>query len=275
MRKLFLLFFLLSSTSSLFAQCPQNIGFELNNLTGWRSYIDTTNCNSAALSCFGASPSCYGNPGLANLALQVCNSLGPNKQINNTNSSRHNTIKIVSSAGSSNNPGPNDPFSGLPMVCPASGNNYSLQLGNAERNAHAERVISQFLVTGVNSSLIYRYAAVMEDISLTSHHTRIDRPRLAFAVYDIGTPAATYPTPIKMDCASFIQWLPTLDSVYLYPGWFAGASNTVCSNWIPVAVNLSSKVGHIIQMVFTTADCAQTGHFGYAYIDIPNGCKPF
>ena len=41
--------------------------------------------------------------------------------------------------------------------------------------------------------------------------------------------------------------------------------------WAPVFINLSKYAGQTLYLQFTTEDCAQGGHWGYAYVDV-NGC---
>ncbi|MEN9523861.1 MAG: hypothetical protein RL065_2238, partial [Bacteroidota bacterium] len=257
MKKYFIYFLFLIASSLLGyenvkAQCPANIGFELGNTNGWQSFI-----------------SGYGSG--TNGCCPIIANVGPfpNTQFWLTKPIDNSRIRVVGAGV----PGwaaatPFDPYSGLPRVCPGSGNNYSLKIGNDSVGSQSERIRIQFAVTNANSTLIYRYAAVMED----GGHDSLTQPRLDFKVYDAGLIGNLNPTALLIPCASFIRATPSLNN--LPAGWFNGAGMS-CSNWIPVAVNLNSFVGHIIQIEFATGDCDFSGHFGYAYVDVPSGCKPF
>lgn len=260
MKKYFIYFlFFIASTflgiEQANAQCPANIGFELGNTNGWQSFI-------SGYSQVAGNGCC---PIVANVGPF------PNTQFWTTKPIDNSRVRVVG-AGVPGwaVAGPNDPYSGLPRVCPGSGNNYSLKLGNDSTGSQSERIRVQFAVTNSNSTLIYRYAAVMND----GAHDSLTQPRLDFKVFDAGLIGNLNPTAVLIPCASFIRSTPQLSGA-LPIGWFPGSGNTACSNWIPVAVNLNSYVGHIIQIEFATGDCEFGGHFGYAYVDVPSGCRPF
>jgi gliding motility-associated-like protein len=166
-----------------------------------------------------------------------------------------------------------DIYNFSPVVCPYIGYGlHSLKLGNDGVGAEAERVRTNFVVTSGNASLIYRYAAIMENPS----HAITDQPRLEFNVFDNGPSANPYTNPVLVQCPSLTFQTPS-SAASLPPGWFVSptlsprGSPVFCSNWIPVSVNMGALVGHSVTIEFSTGDCALGGHFGYAYVDLNCG----
>ncbi len=268
--KWLLLFGLVFFSAHSFAQiqCPPNIGFENGDLTNWETLIssDATTCGSVGNP--GTAPgtsNCSNPPSVSNPfdPLVACVSLGMNTQIT--------TFKRVMVVPNPNVPNI-DPYSGLPVVCPfmTGVNNYSVKLGDTLVLDSAETLRTQFVVT-VPMALTYRYAAVMQN---PSAHDNCQQPRLEFNIYDLGPVGNLYPNKIKDTCASI--FIPTPDAANLPSGWFAAPNNTTgsaisCSSWLPVTINLVHLVNHEVELEFSTGDCSQGGHFGYAYIDLECG----
>ncbi len=232
--------FSLGIQGSLFAQCVPNIGFEQGNTTGWQCFTGSNNSGNPTIT----------TPG------QVAG--------------RHTVTP--NGAGLTYTPafnGTQDPYSLLPVVCPYIGyGTKSLRLGNDNTGGEAEMVRTTFAVNSSNASLIYRYAAVMEN----PQHTASDQPFLEFNVWDNGPMNNPYATPIKVTCSSILFQTPS-SSASLTQGWFVSTTNSsvFCSRWIPVSVNLGSLNGHLVTIEFATADCSLGGHFGYAYVDLNCG----
>ncbi len=274
--------FLCIGSIDVFAQCPTNIGFETGDLTGWVSEISGTGCTAGNP---GTGANCAIPPSPANIItpLNTCNSLGQNAQIL-TNS----RIQVCSATSTEYSNwltlhySGTDPWSGLPVVCPSGClNNYTLKLGDDVANDSAESVTTNFLVSSSNSSLIYNYASIIYNGGTS--HTYCTNSRLELEVFDLGTPSNLYTTPIIQSCASNIFPFPpntNSTNVVNLPGWHMSTQSALSgqvfySDWSSVAVNLSSLVGHVIKLKFSTGDCNLSGHWSYAYIDIPCGCTPF
>jgi gliding motility-associated-like protein len=167
-------------------------------------------------------------------------------------SNRH-TILGPSSAGVL------DPYGNFPVLCP-NGSAYSIKLGNTGTNREAERVSYAFTIpAGQNEfSLVYQYAVVFQDPA----HTAQEQPRFTAKVYD--ETANSY-----VSCASY-NYIATSN----LPGFVRSPviSNVWYKPWTPCTINLSGLAGHTIRLEFTTADCTQGAHFGYAYVDVNVGC---
>ena len=135
----------------------------------------------------------------------------------------------------------------IPVVAP--GSNYSVRLGNSNDGFEADRLITNFLVTEDNSLFSYKFAVVMEDPG----HPQEEQPRFEIAAYDESgelIPCTYY----LVIAAPFIEGFESLGSIRY-------------RDWSTVGIDFSNYIGQNISITFTTIDCAQGGHFGYAYID--------
>ena len=141
----------------------------------------------------------------------------------------------------------NDPCAPFPVVAP--GGSYSVRLGNSITGGQAEQLVQTFQVTV--PTFIYTYAVVFQDPG----HTVLDQPFFKVEMYDsLGLP---------INCANI-----TYVAGPNIPGFFPSTCPiTVYRPWTSVAVDLSLYIGQNVTIRFTTADCAQGGHYGYAYID--------
>lgn len=146
--------------------------------------------------------------------------------------------------------GGNDPIGNFPRVDPTGGP-YSLRLGNNSSGAEAEQVRQTFLVSTSNSSFTYRYAVVFEDPG----HSSPEQPFFRALLRDQnGT---------LIPCSDFI-----VSAQGNLPGFSSALGGTVrYKPWSTVNVDLSNYLGQNVTAEFTTGDCSQGGHFGYAYID--------
>ncbi|MBV9989305.1 MAG: gliding motility-associated C-terminal domain-containing protein [Chitinophagaceae bacterium] len=206
-------------------KCPDNIGFDKGNFDGWECFMGTINKADYSLMLSPSAPS-------------------PQRHL------------LIRNDGGSRL----DPYGQFPMSCP-NGSDYSIQLGNSQTGAQAERVAYSFTIPDDqnNYSIIYQYAVVFQD----PNHSADEQPKFTANIYDetIGD---------YIGCSSFYfrasANLPGFkesivkDSVYY-------------KEWTPVTIKLSGMAGRRIRLEFTTNDCARGGHFGYAYIDVNQNCS--
>ena len=148
-----------------------------------------------------------------------------------------------------------DPFTNNVITVVAPGSNYSARLGNANVGAESERMSYSMTVSPDNVLFIYKYAVVLEDPS----HTFAEQPRFQLRVLDQN---GVLIDPI---CAEY-----TVVSAPTIPG-FVSLGNIRYKDWTTVGLDLSPFMGENIQLEFSTGDCAQGGHFGYAYVDASCG----
>jgi PKD repeat protein len=135
------------------------------------------------------------------------------------------------------------------------GETYSARLGNDNTGAEAEQLRYSLTVTPETNLFIYKYAVVLEDPG----HIPENQPSFTIEVTDENG--------VIID--------PICGYYYVYaqqglPGW-STCGNVVWKNWTTVGLNLDPYLGENITIVFTTRDCEQTGHFGYAYLSASCG----
>ncbi|HTF80665.1 MAG TPA: PKD domain-containing protein [Cytophagales bacterium] len=150
------------------------------------------------------------------------------------------------------------------------GSNYSVRLGNSEQGAGVQQIVNEFVVDASNPYITYYSAFVLENI----FHDPYDQPFFEMQLYIDGT---------LIDCSSMLYVAPSdlnsglagVDTVYrrcdgsaIDPNNSTDPSIVYFRDWAPTLIDLKGKEGHTAKLVFTTADCAQGGHFGYAYLDI-------
>lgn len=151
----------------------------------------------------------------------------------------------------------------LPTVPPGGGNN-ALMLGNGPVNgAQAARISMSFTVSASTANFTYRFAAVLEDP--VSGHTNPERPYFSAKIKDASGTLLSCGTYIVTADAS----QPNFTTLFTQT---SAGSNIWYRNWTSVFVPLGAYIGQCITVEFTSSDCAQGGHFGYAYIDA--NCSP-
>ena len=135
------------------------------------------------------------------------------------------------------------------------GESSSIRLGNDGTNYQAESITFEYTVDPVNTILLLKYAAVMED----PNHSSYEQPRLRLEVFDI------YNNAIDPACSSF----DFVANASL--GWNSmNSGNLLWKDWTSIGVDLEQYVGQTVKIRLTTYDCNQGGHFGYAYFHL--GC---
>ncbi len=158
--------------------------------------------------------------------------------------------------------GGTDPNTNGFLSCVAPGGNFSVRLGNDLSGSEAEQLRYSFLVTPQTQMFIYRYAVVLEDPG----HPVADQPRFEIKVFDqngnVDTVCGVYSVVAALGVPGFVEVAnPPNGGTIIY------------KDWTTVGIDLSSKMGSTITIEFSTGDCAQGAHFGYAYIDCM--CYPF
>ncbi|MFL5763373.1 MAG: PKD domain-containing protein [Bacteroidia bacterium] len=154
-----------------------------------------------------------------------------------------------------------DPVVGaaLPVVPPGGGSS-SLMLGDGPvTGGYASRACISFTVSAANANFTYRYACVLQDP--VSGHTDPERPYFNVHLRDGAGNLIT--------CGEYmVMAKPPIVGFTLAPG----TTDVYYRPWTTVLVPLSSYIGQCVTIQFTSSDCAQGGHYGYAYID--GDCDP-
>lgn len=150
---------------------------------------------------------------------------------------------IISAPGTDPNTG-----GGLSLLPP--GGTICARLGNDNTNYEAERLSYTMNVTSANCIFTYQYAVVLEDPS----HPTAEQPKFTIYVKDASGNV--------VDPTCGIYEVSASGSI---PGFNSNGSIR-WKDWTTVGVDLSAYISQPITIEFTTYDCAQGAHFGYAYI---------
>lgn len=143
-----------------------------------------------------------------------------------------------------------DTFGGFPTVGTGS---YSLKLNGPFSGYRADAASYNIALPGTGTySLIYQYAAVLQDPAHMSTH----QPVFEVQAIDSTTGTVFFDSIIYDPTPGF-----TLSTSTVVPGTYYKA-------WTNVSVDLSAYSGKTVTMKFVAAGCSDGGHFGYAYIDL-------
>ncbi len=158
-----------------------------------------------------------------------------------------------------------DLYGNFPTNCP-NGGGYSIKLGNQINGSQAESVSYTYTIPSgltVFSMLIY-YAVVLEN---PSGHPLSNQPRFQARIIDLSTNA---PIP----CVNFDFISSTAPGGFRLSPIPGNLGDPVLyKDWTPVSINLNAYIGRTIRLEFVTRDCTQSGHAGYAYIDVGASCN--
>jgi gliding motility-associated-like protein len=152
--------------------------------------------------------------------------------------------------------GGNDPVVGIPVVNPNGGGNFSLRLGDGTgTGSRAASVRQTFLVDANNAAFVYSYAVVLQNPG----HTAGDQPFFKINMYDQngGTISCGEYEVIPSSGAN-TDWVVQGGVEYL--------------PWRTTFAPLDAYIGQNVTIEFLVGDCAQSGHYGYAYVDAE--CTP-
>lgn len=133
---------------------------------------------------------------------------------------------------------------------------YSCRLGNENVNYGAEKLKYTLNVTSSNAIFSYQYAVVLEDPA----HPTGDQPKFTIYIKDVGG------NIIDSTCGMYEVSAQAGITGFQDATHAADGETTRWKNWTTVGVDLSSYIGQNVTIEFTTYDCAQGAHFGYAYI---------
>ncbi len=151
-------------------------------------------------------------------------------------------------------------------VVPPDGGDYAVRLGNCNNNYQGEQLVYSFLIDSNNTNFIYKYAVVLEDPG----HAAGAQPFFSIDVKAGSTSltCANYRVSAGAGIPGFSPDRPSPANPGTAPGSAASAGSIMrYKDWSTVNVPLLDYIGQIATITFTTKDCAQGGHFGYAYLD--------
>ncbi|MBI5539109.1 MAG: gliding motility-associated C-terminal domain-containing protein [Bacteroidia bacterium] len=149
-----------------------------------------------------------------------------------------------------------DPNTGNALNILPPGLSVGARLGNESTGAQAERLRYTLTVNASNSMFFYRYAVVLEDPA----HDLSDQPKFDIMILDANN------NIVDPMCGMY-----SIISGGSIPG-FQSFGTTRWKDWTVVGIDLSPYMGQNISIEYTTYDCLQTGHYGYAYLSCD--CMP-
>ena len=156
-----------------------------------------------------------------------------------------------------------NPSGNIPKLYP-DGGSCSVLLGDSSGTGAKGASMSQtFLVDSNNAVFTYSYAAVLQN---PTSHAIAEMPYFRVRVYDSGgnsIPCGQYDVlgvpPSSGGDPSFTAATYAGEALYY-------------KDWTTVFAPLNGYIGQNITVEFTSGDCSQGGHFGYAYVEA--GCQP-
>jgi gliding motility-associated-like protein len=153
-----------------------------------------------------------------------------------------------------------DSYGGFPVLAPApTGGSYSLLLNDASAGGKIEQAQYSFVVTNNTDFFTFQYAVVLQ----SGGHAANAQPYFNVTVNDVTTNS-------QVPCTYYQQSPPASGNL---AGWsISSTDNTVYTKpWTTASIDLSSVIGHTVNVNFTVSDCNLGGHFGYCYIDADCG----
>lgn len=136
----------------------------------------------------------------------------------------------------------------LRMIPP--GATRSVRLGNSDVGSEGEAIIYDVLVTESNAIVVLNYAAVMQN----SDHISTRQPRFSLDILDSDGFDLNYL------CGAF-DFIASSEL-----GW--EGEDLLWKDWTTIGLDLSDYIGSRIRIRLTNRDCAEKGHYGYAYFTL-------
>ncbi|MDD4209412.1 MAG: gliding motility-associated C-terminal domain-containing protein [Bacteroidales bacterium] len=146
---------------------------------------------------------------------------------------------------------PNDQISLVP-----DGYNQSVRVGNDQIGADADCIIYQLTVDTNSALILLHFAVVLED----PNHPPAQQPYFELRIQDGSGNLLNVP------CNRY-----NVVSGAGIPG-FQDCGSAHWRDWTTVGVSLFPLIGQTVYIVIATADCQQTGHYGYGYA--VGECRP-
>lgn len=141
------------------------------------------------------------------------------------------------------------------------GEKASVRLGNDNIGAQAESIAYEYFVDStVNDMLILKYAVVLQD----PDHDRTNQPRFTLEILNENN-------QLIDSLCGFADFYASGDL-----GWNSVEENnstTLWKDWTTIGIDIAPYHGTTIRVRLTTYDCAEGGHFGYAYFHLDCGNK--
>jgi len=146
----------------------------------------------------------------------------------------------------------------------------SVRLGNWNINSEYESITFQYPVESNSTAvLLIHYAIVLEN----PDHGANEQPRFTLDVFDEeGNPIDTKCASVDFHAPTKKEWEdPEVRSIWHEVTWYGSTGGNGNSHyitwqdWKTIGISVEDYVGQTLTIKFTSYDCDQSGHFGYAY----------
>ena len=132
------------------------------------------------------------------------------------------------------------------------GGSYGLRIGDTIAGANGNAILAPFYPTNAEPDFIFDYALVLQDCDTNP----VQQP--SFIVQAIVNGATVYSQTVTKNCTD--------------PYFNCSSAPTFYRNWSCWRIPLGNYIGQEVTIRLEATDCSNTGHFGYAYVDVP--CNP-
>jgi len=166
------------------------------------------------------------------------------------------------------NAGQMDPvIAGLPAVNP-DGGSHSIRIGNgaissgggglfSDYYGDAAMIRQTFLVTPQNAVFTFSYAVVLES---PAGHSGTEYPYFVLKVFDENG--------VEAECGNYEVNSGSGGSTdFIVGGQNGSGEDILYIPWTTAFSPLDNYIGQNVTVEFYAADCSQSGHYGYAYVD--------
>lgn len=162
-----------------------------------------------------------------------------------------------------------DPRTGNQLKTVPEGHFGSLRLGNWNSGSEYESIRFTYDVkSDDNAVLLLNYAIVLEN----PDHSAAEQPRFFLTIYnEAGVAVDTKCAQVDFHAPTSVEKLnPELMKVWHQYTYMDGTTSheVTWQEWRTIGVDLSAYKGQSLTVEFTTYDCDQSGHFGYAYFTL-------
>nr|WP_294795032.1 gliding motility-associated C-terminal domain-containing protein [uncultured Mucilaginibacter sp.] len=231
----FLFTILMFAGTGVYAQCPENIGFEDGTFKNWEIFIGEISRSTHEIT------------------------------VNEVSQPPFSRLRIMSAAKPME-----DPYGHFPTVSP-NGSKYAVKIGDSDTGRRVDRLIYTFTVPQASQyGLVLNYAAVLQN----PNHSNSEQPRFTVTAFNVTDNKEIECPGFDFTADSEKGFKPS-DVVTSNPTPGGGTDITAIyyKDWSATTINLLGYAGKTIRLVFTTNDCTRGGHFGYAYFDINEQCN--
>lgn len=221
------------------AQNCNNADFEFGNFTNWKAWIGS--CNS------GGNQFNYVLSSGWDSARNVAPNAGPRHTILTTPGFDPYTKVDLNSVIDSS----------ITFQAPGGGAT-AVRLGNAVNGADAERIAFKFKVQANSTAFTYQYAVMLQN----PPHQPYEQPRFDIQLF---RDSSNITVPIQGQCGQYHVYAGSDTNFFAHTA--TGAGLVAYKIWTTVGMDLSAYLNDSVTIEFSTGDCTQSGHWGYAYID--------